>query len=198
MSATEIVRELSRHGLLFQKDKRYPSVVGIVTGEALSTSWWGHPKARLVFAILQELADDPDVLFTKLLFGKVTLVHRRLWPALLAIGTSAAAWQLRNLPPSAHRLLVSLQETPKVEGDGEPAKELEKRLLANASEVHTRTGRHSLTLESWRRWATRVSVSPMDSLPEARKLLEEATEALGAPLTALPWVAAERALKNSR
>ena len=36
------------------------------------------PKGRVIFAVLSELADHPDVLFTKLLGGRTTLVHRRL------------------------------------------------------------------------------------------------------------------------
>lgn len=198
MPTAVIVRELGHHGLLLQQDKRFPSVVQLVTGEALTTSWWGHPKARLVFATLGELAEHPEVLFTKLLFGKVTLVHRRLWSVFYAVATSSEAWQVRGLPDSSRKLLLAIYEGQRMEAAGPVVKELEKRLLANALQVHTRSGRHAFVLESWRAWANRVHVRAEATVPVARKILEEATAKVGVPLQALPWVAAERALKNSR
>ena len=87
--AGRVLAALGDQGLLLKQDKLVPSVVGILTGESLRTSWWSHPKARLIFSVLSELADHPDVLFTKLLWQKDTLVHRSLWPALLAVGRRA-------------------------------------------------------------------------------------------------------------
>lgn len=83
-------------------------MVGILTGESLSTSWWSHPRGRLVFAVLSQLADHPDVLFAKLLYRKDTLIHRRLWPAVLAVGLAREPWQTRGLSDDAKRLLERL------------------------------------------------------------------------------------------
>jgi hypothetical protein len=47
-------------------------VVGIVTGEVLSSSWWSHPQAKEIFALLEELSQRPDVLETELLERNVT------------------------------------------------------------------------------------------------------------------------------
>jgi hypothetical protein len=65
-----ILDVLSSSGLLLKQDKLLPNVITLVTGESLRTSWWSHPKGRLIFAVLGELADHPDVLFVKLLLGK--------------------------------------------------------------------------------------------------------------------------------
>src|ERR1700686_1077364 len=106
MTPTEqVLAALTSHGLLLKQDKAIPSVVGILTGESLSTSWWSHPKGRLIFAVLSELGDHPDVLFTKLLHRKDTLVHRSLWPALLTVARSREPWQLRGLSAPATSLL---------------------------------------------------------------------------------------------
>ncbi len=62
-AADAVFRELRAQGLLLQQDRILPSVVGIVTGQSLRGSWWGHPKGRLIFAVLSELADRHDVVF---------------------------------------------------------------------------------------------------------------------------------------
>ena len=67
---------LVQNGLLLKQDKSLPSVVGIFTGETVSGSWWSHPRAHEIFAVLNELTDHSDVLVTKLLYRKDTLVHR--------------------------------------------------------------------------------------------------------------------------
>ena len=67
--------------LLLLQDKKLPSVVGMVTGEAVSGSWWSHPRAHEIFRKLEEL---DDVISAKLIAGKVTYVSRKLWPAIAA------------------------------------------------------------------------------------------------------------------
>jgi hypothetical protein len=137
---------------------------------------------------LSELADHPDVLFTKLLHRKDTLVHRSLWPAVLAVGVSRDQWQLRGLSGEARRLLGRLGGggSP-VRAVGAAVRELETRLLAATQEVHTASGRHEMALESWHAWSRRVGCSAVRSVSRARKALEEAAAGLGAPLEALPW-----------
>ena len=183
-----VLAALEERGLLLKQDKKIPSVVGILTGESLSTSWWSHPKGRLIFRVLTDLADHPDVLFTKLLHRKDTLVHRSLWPAVLAVGSAREPWQLRGLSGDAKRLLARVDRGDgSVRAVGAPVKELETRLLATTQEVHTASGRHEMALESWQSWSRRVSCRAARSLPRARKALEEAASALRAPLRALPW-----------
>ncbi len=54
-----------------------------IAGEPIKGSWWAHAKGREIFRVLQSLADSPDVLSCRLVGGKVCLVHRRLWPAMI-------------------------------------------------------------------------------------------------------------------
>jgi hypothetical protein len=60
-----------------------PRLSDAVAGEAVRGSWWAHPRAKAIFDALQVACDSPDVLVCKLVGGKQTLVHRRLWPALV-------------------------------------------------------------------------------------------------------------------
>jgi len=121
------------------------STVTVLTGQSLTTSWWSHPEARLIFAVLSDLSDHPDVLFTKLVQRKVTLVHRSLWPALLAVAAAGEPWQLDRLSAPARALLSVVNGSKEaVRCSGKPAKEIEARLLAHATQVHTESGRHEV------------------------------------------------------
>lgn len=181
-----VLDRLEELGLLLEQDRDLPSVVALVTGDAPRSSWWSHPKGRLVFAVLSRLAEHEDVLFTKLLAGKVTLVHRRLWPALLAVARERAGWQTRGLSAAARRVLARTDEGTH-EASGKAVKELEARLLVHAEEVHTESGRHALRVESWDGWARRRGVRAERSLARARRKIEDAARALAARPEALPW-----------
>jgi hypothetical protein len=186
--AERVLAALAANGLLLTQDKALLNVVGILTGESLRTSWWSHPKSHLIFSVLSELADHPDVLFTKLLYRKDTLVHRALWPAVLALGSARDKWQMQGLSEDAKRLLERLGSggVP-VRAVGAPVKELERRLLVTTQEIHTESGRHEMALESWKAWSQRVGCTAMKSVPRAREALEAAAVRFGAPLKSLPW-----------
>jgi hypothetical protein len=185
-AARRVLDRLEELGLLLEQDRELPSVVALVTGAAPRSSWWSHPKGRLVFAVLSRLAEHEDVLFTKLLAGKVTLVHRRLWPSLLAVARGRAGWQTRGLSAAARRVLARTDEGAH-EASGKAVKELEARLLVHTQEVHTESGRHALRVESWEQWERRRRVRAEGSLARARRTLEVAARALGAGSRALPW-----------
>jgi hypothetical protein len=186
-SSKQVLRELSRRGLLLVQDKTLPSVVGIMTGESLRGSWWAHPKGKQIFSVLSELIEGPDVIVTKLLAGKATLVHRGLWAALVAVVASREAWQLRALSAPARRLLETVSREGSLQSSGAAAKELSTRLLVKAGQEHTVSGKHVLVLEDWHVWAARVACQPESSVAAARQAVERSALALGAPLSALPW-----------
>src|SRR5947208_765492 len=113
----EAVQQLDEYGLLLIQDARLPSVTTIVAGGPIQGSWWGNPRARGTYAVLVALEDHPDVLQTKLLGGKVTLVHRRLWPPVIAVATSRAEWQLHRLSPTATWSLDQVQNLTSLQTD---------------------------------------------------------------------------------
>lgn len=188
-ATSNILDALSNTGLLLVQDKRLSNVVTLLTGEAFSKSWWSHPKGRLIFAVMSDLSEHPDVLFSKLLNGKVTLIHRSLWPAFLAAALANEPWQTRNLSSRGQQLLASLQTSREpIKSSGPVVKELEVRLLAHARQVHTESGRHELLIEPWTIWSRRAGVKRLRSLSRAKEELEQAAQAIGAPRSALPWV----------
>ena len=62
-----------------------PNLAEYVAGEPIRGSWWGHKAGHEIFAVLGQVLDSPDVVATRLINGKVTLIHRRLWPAVVRV-----------------------------------------------------------------------------------------------------------------
>lgn len=60
-----------------------PRLTEAIAGEPIVGSWWGHPKGHEIYDVLQDVTASADVLVCRAVGGKVTLVHRRLWPALI-------------------------------------------------------------------------------------------------------------------
>ena len=62
-----------------------PSLAATIAGEPIRGSWWKHRKAAQIFRCSRALRDSKEILVCRLLGGKVTYVHRRLWPALVKL-----------------------------------------------------------------------------------------------------------------
>lgn len=191
-SEAKLFAELERRGLLLESDPRRPSVAGIVAGERIRGSWWGHTRSHEIYDLLQRLTGRPDVLVVKLVSGKVTLLHRRLWPAMLGVALSGEAWQTEGLPAPARALAAQVKREGSVRTDwlrrknaGELARELERRLLVHGESVHTESGAHAKVLETWERWADRAGAGRPLPASEAKRRLEKAVEASGGG--DLPW-----------
>ncbi len=187
-----IMDSIEKHGLLLMQDARLLSVVGLVTAEKLKGSWWSHPRSHEIFACLQALAEDERVLSTKLVGGKVTFVHERLWPSLLVVAEANAPWQLEDLADAARTLLRRVRRSGEVRASGRVAKELEIRLLVHSREVHTESGRHEILLQSWKRLAAKQRHGGRDlgnrpSSTSARQIIEEAVRSIGGSGGELPW-----------
>ena len=197
-----VVEELERHGLLLESDPTLPSVVTLVAGGPVKGSWWGHPKGHEIFRVSRQLAEHDDALLCKLLSGKLTYVHRRLWPALVTVGRARAPWQTEGLPRGALRALDQVEKVgslpadelriPKDAYDRKKAVQaLESRMLVYTRTVHTQSGAHARVLESWNACAARLGINELEtSLEGSQRELEAATHALNEAYRAkarLPW-----------
>ena len=186
-SLDSLLLRLREHGMLLQQDKRLPDVASAVAGAPIRGSWWAHPRAHAIFACLSELEQHPDTLVTKLVAGKVTFIHRRLWPAVLAIGVSRELWQFAGLAAGARELYDAVEQQGMLMAAGRAAKELECRLLVHSAQVHTDAGHHELRLERWELWADRTGVADTLSARSAQLQLEAAVLAIGGTAELLPW-----------
>lgn len=183
----EVQRALCATGMLVRQDKLLPSVVGLITEERLTTSWWDHPKAYEIFRCLERLGEDSDVLVCRLIGGKVTYVERRLWPAFLAVAMSHEPWQKRGLSEGARRLLRAVARTGVQRAKGSAAGELQARLLVRSEEIHTAAGRHELVLQTWETWSGARAVGPPISAAVGREQLECVVRSIGGNTALLPW-----------
>lgn len=104
-----VMAVLREHGMLLASAKGpIPNVAELVVGEPIRGSWWAHPRGHEIFAVLNELADSPDVVRLRLVRDKITLVHRRLWPALVRLAdeipaAALAAIEEEHTASGAHR-----------------------------------------------------------------------------------------------
>jgi hypothetical protein len=77
---------VKRHGIVLQAARGpVPSLAEAVVGGAIRGSWWAHAKGSEIYAVADAISESNDVLVCKLVDGKVTYVHRRLWPALVKL-----------------------------------------------------------------------------------------------------------------
>ena len=171
--------------MLLASDSVMPSVAGIVTGRSIRGSWWSDASAREIFAVLTELEETHELTFLKLVAGKVTILHRRLEPALLAIATSGEEWQRAGLPPLAAELLDAVEREGSLRLDrtselaprkalASAAAQIERRLLAFAGQEHTERGAHERTLTTWRQWARERELDPSKAkLDECKRAFED-------------------------
>ena len=91
LGAAEALAFVRTHGVVLMSAKgRGPNLVEAIAGQAIKGSWWGHADGKRIFAVLGEVAESDDVLVCRLVDGKVTLVHRRLWPALVRLADAFA------------------------------------------------------------------------------------------------------------
>jgi hypothetical protein len=84
MTARQALAHIRRHGVVLEAARGpEPSLVEVIAGEPVRGNWWSHPKSREIFAVTRAVRDSDDVLVCRLIRGKITFVHRRMWPALV-------------------------------------------------------------------------------------------------------------------
>ncbi len=199
-----VLERLDQDGLLLESDPKLPSVVSLIVGEPISGSWWGHERGHDIHRITGQLAAHEDVVMVKLLAGKTTYAHRTMWPAIFAVATSGEPWQWGGVTNAARHLFLWVdregegrtdQIPPRLQSSvpkpGDAARALERRLLVFSRQIHTETGAHAKTLQTWRRWAEAARFIPTPMTVEAgRHQLDELVRNLNDRFEGdahLPW-----------
>ncbi len=74
---------VERHGVVLESARGpVPRMTEAIIDEPIAGSWWGHPRGHEIYAVLSELTESEHIVSCRAVGGKVTFVHRRLWPAL--------------------------------------------------------------------------------------------------------------------
>jgi hypothetical protein len=192
--AAQLLAFVEARGLVLVHDRVLPSATAFVVGEPVAGSWWAHPMANVVFDAVERLEDVTATV--KLLAGKDTLVARRWWPALAAIGAGREPWQLARLDEAARALLDDLErggEPRLVErAERDAVARLEAALATVTTSVHTERGHHVRVVAPWTWWARERGLAwpPATSAAGARAELDALVSAWPGdanPARLLPW-----------
>jgi hypothetical protein len=86
MTPRAAIAFVRRHGIVLEGARGpVPNLAEAVVSRPIKGSWWGHPQGHQIFGLTRAVRASPDVLTCRLVSGKVTYVHRRLWPALVRL-----------------------------------------------------------------------------------------------------------------
>ncbi len=84
MTPRQAIAFVRRHGVVLEAAAGpVPSFAEAVAGGPVRGSWWGHPRNHEIFELIQTVRESHDVLVCRLVNGKITYVHRRLWAPLV-------------------------------------------------------------------------------------------------------------------
>ncbi len=84
LTPAQALAVIERHGIVCEAVRRVgiPSLVDAIAGETVLGNWWSHPLSRTIFTLTRAVRAAPQVLVCRLVDGKITFVHERLWRAL--------------------------------------------------------------------------------------------------------------------
>jgi len=104
---------VKRHGIVLESARGpVPSLAEQVAGEPIRGGWWAHPKGKQIFRLSRAIRESPEVLVCRIIGGKVTYVHRHLWPAVVVLSGQFARKNLAAIkevhtPEGKHKLLIT-------------------------------------------------------------------------------------------
>ena len=112
-TAQEALKFVRRHGVVLEAGRGpVANLAEAIAGGPIRGSWWGHPKGKLIFRLTRDVRDKAEILVCRLIAGKITFVHRRLWPALVRLADSfdrdrLAALHEVHTASGAHKIIVT-------------------------------------------------------------------------------------------
>jgi hypothetical protein len=86
MTPKQAISFVKANGVVLESGRgSVPNLAEAIAGGPIRGSWWAHPKADTIFLCSRAIRESADVLVCRLVGGKVTYVHRHLWPALVRL-----------------------------------------------------------------------------------------------------------------
>jgi hypothetical protein len=77
----QAIRFVRRRGVVLESARgEDSSLAEHIAGGPISGSWWSHAKGPEIFKVAQMLRASRAVLVCGLAGGRITYIHRRLWP----------------------------------------------------------------------------------------------------------------------
>jgi hypothetical protein len=98
MTPEQALALIEKHGIMLESANGPAlSLAQIIAGGSIKGSWWSHPMSKDIFLITRAIRASPHVLVCRLLSGKITFIHERLWPALVRAAAHFRPDQLSQL-----------------------------------------------------------------------------------------------------
>jgi len=86
MTPAEAIEFVRTHGVVLESAKGpVPNLADTVAGKPIRGSYWGHARGDEIFGLTRAIRGSKEILVSRLVRGKVTYVHARLWPALVRV-----------------------------------------------------------------------------------------------------------------
>jgi hypothetical protein len=110
MTAEAAIAWVKKHGIALESGHGpVPNLAEEITGEPIKGSWWGHKLGMHIYEVSRVVRKSPEVLVCKMIDGKITYIHQRLWPALVRLSDRFDAKKLtaiheRHTATGTHRV----------------------------------------------------------------------------------------------
>ena len=88
MTPREAINFIRQQGVVLEAAKGLePSLVAKIVGDPIIGSWWSHPNGHEIYELTQKIRESKAVLICTLAKGRITYVHKRLWPAFVRLAS---------------------------------------------------------------------------------------------------------------
>lgn len=97
MTPRQAAAFVRKHGVVLEAATgSVPSLAEAIAGTTIRGSWWAHPRCHEIFELTRAKREARTILVCRLVDGRITYVHRRLWPSLVrAAGHFPTQWLAR-------------------------------------------------------------------------------------------------------
>ena len=84
MTPRQAAAFVRKHGVVLEAATgSVPALAAVIAGAPIRGNWWAHPRRQAIYELTRALRDSRVILVCRLVDGRITYVHRRLWPALV-------------------------------------------------------------------------------------------------------------------
>ena len=86
MSPRQVTDFIRSHGVVLESaNGAEPALAAHITGGPIRGNWWSHPMSRQIFRLTQHVRSSKAILVCTLANGRITYIHRRLWPYFVRV-----------------------------------------------------------------------------------------------------------------